>query len=308
MAQSGAVLDRDALAALGVDDELIATRRRLEGERALAFLAALPELAARRQAQFGLTGGRMMAGGALSAVLACTRIADARPVVLKLLACDGDGDGDAQAAALALWNGAGACALLAVSDDRAALLLDAIEPGTAAQAGQDEPADARRAAGLLALLQRDPREVPVAIPDAAVTLAWRFDRASRFVADGRAFAAVTPAELDAGRRATAALLATASHTLCHGDFLDKNILLDGDGSWWAIDPMPCIGDPCLDAAFWALHHRPGNGVADRCDRIAAAAGLDSGRVTAWARAFAATEAALDNGPGRAAAHLRVLRE
>ena len=134
-----------------------------------------------------------------------------------------------------------------MSDDRAALLLDAIEPGTAAQAGQDEPADARRAAGLLALLQRDPRDVPVAIPDAAVTLAWRFDRASRFVADGRAFAAVTPAELDAGRRATAALLATAAHTLCHGDFLDKNILLDGDGSWWAIDPMPCIGDPCLDA-------------------------------------------------------------
>jgi streptomycin 6-kinase len=299
------VLDRDALAALGVDDELIATRRRLDGERAVAFLAGLPELAARRQAQFGLTGARMLAGGALSAVLACTRIADARPVVLKLLA--GDGGGDAEAAALALWNGAGACALLAVSDDGAALLLDAIEPGAAAQAGADEPADVRRAAELLALLHRDPHDVPTAIPDAAATLGWRFDRARRFVADGRAFAAVTPAELDAAQRAAADLLGAAARTLCHGDFLDKNILLDRHGRWWAIDPMPCIGDACLDAAFWALHHRPGSGVARRCDRIAAAADLDSSRVRGWARAFAATEAALDNGPGRAAGHLRVLR-
>ena len=118
---------------------------------------------------------------------------------------------------------------------------------------------------------------------------------------------MTPAELDAATGAAAELHATAVRALCHGDFLDKNILLGRDRRWWAIDPMPCIGDPCLDAAFWALHHRPGSDVRGRCGLIAAAAGLDGGRVWRWARALAAAEAALDVGRGRAAGHLRTLR-
>jgi streptomycin 6-kinase len=300
------VLDRAALAALGVDDALIATRCRLDGDRAIAFLASLPDLVAQRQREFGVTGARIMAGGALSAVLACTGIADARPVVLKLSVDDAHGAA-AEAAALALWAGDGACALLAASSDGTALLLAAIEPGDAAAPSVDDGADARLAAALLARLRRERDDLPAAVPDAASRLDWRFGRARRFVDEGRALAAVTRAELDAAASAAAELHAGAARALCHGDFLDKNILLDRERRWWAIDPMPCVGDPCLDGAFWALHHRPGVGVRKRCALLAAAGGLDPDRVWRWALAFAATEAALDIGPGRADGHLRTLR-
>ena len=172
----------------------------------------------------------------------------------------------------------------------------------------EEAADARAAAQLLDTLHRPLDRLPDGVPDGAQELAWRFDRAEQWLAEGRAQAAVSPAELAAARTQASELHADATRVLCHGDLLDKNILLDGDGRWRAIDPMPCLGDPCLDAAFWALHHRPGVGVRERCERVAGHAGLPGARVWRWARALAATEAVLDIGAGRAAGHLRTLRE
>jgi len=300
------VLDRDALADLGVDAAMLAARRALDGDAAIAFLAALPGLVRRWQARFGLSGAQILSGGALSATFACTRAADGRAVVLKLAASPGP-QARAEAAALAAWGGAGACPLFAVGEDGAALVLARIEPGTALTPSGDDAEDARSAAALLALLHA-PRQAPGAeIPPAAGWLDWRFARARRWIAEGRAIAGVSDEELDAGAAAAARLDAGGSEALLHGDFLGKNILLDGAGRWWAIDPMPCRGDPCLDAGFWALHHRPGMGVQERCGLIARAAGLDAQRVWAWARAFAASEAAIDVAPGAAAGHLRTLR-
>jgi len=299
------VLDRAALLDLGVDDVVVATRRRLDGEPAIAFLAALPTLAARWQRRFGLTGGRVMGGGALSAALACTRLADGRPVVLKLCAAHAPG-ARAEAAALAAWGGAGACALLDASAGATALVLERIEPGGAVEASDDERADARRAGELLALLHRPPP--PAAVPDGAPALDWRFPRARRWVAAGLAAAPVSPDQLDAAAVEARALHESGRRVLCHGDFLDKNILRDGARAWRAIDPMACVSDPCRDAGFWALHHRPGTAVRERCRLVAGAAGLDPDRVWRWALAFAATEAVLDIGPGRAESHLRVLQD
>ena len=299
------MLDRAGLAALGVDDTVIATRGTLDGVDALAFLARLPELAARWERHFGLSGGQVMPGGALSAVLACERLSDGRAVVLKLSAPHAQ-SALAEGAALAAWGGVGACELLACDDHGEALVLERIEPGAAVEPGDDQR-DARAAAELLALLHRRTVAPGGDIPDAATALAWRFGRAHRWLDEGRAVAAVTRAELDEAVRNAGELQQGADRALCHGDFLDKNILLDRHGRWRAIDPMPCIGDSCLDAAFWALHHRPGVEVRERCDLVAGAAGLDRRRVWRWARAFAASEAALDIGPGRADGHLRTLR-
>jgi streptomycin 6-kinase len=300
------VPNRAALAALGVDDTMIARRRRLDGDEAIAFLASLPQLATRWQRHFGLECARFLDGGALSAALACSRAVDRRPVVLKLSAPSAHSAG-AEAAALTAWRGIGACALLAASDDASALVLNAIEPGTAAHPSNDDEQDARTAAELLARLNTAPDASPPTVPDAALELRWRFDRARRWITEGHAMAPVSHRELDAAAHAATTLHATGPRTLCHGDFLDKNILLDNDGRWWAIDPMPCIGDSCLDAGFWALHHRPGSNVRGRSTRIAHAAGLDPDRVWRWAHAFAASEAVLDIDPGRAEGHLRTLR-
>jgi len=299
------VLDRSALAALGVDDAVVDARRELDGADAVAFLAALPALSTRWERHFGLTGARLAPGGALSAVLSCTRVADGRRVMLKLVAPHAR-SGAAEAAALAAWGGVGACALLAASDDGAALVLEAIEPGSAVEPGEDDEADARRAGALLATLRAAAGSPPAAVPDGARELEWRFGRARRWIDEGRASAPVSRAKLDGAARDAVELHRTAPRALCHGDFLDKNILLARDRRWRAIDPMPCAGDPCLDAGFWALHHRPGVAVRERCVRVAAAAGLDGGRVWRWARAFAATEAVLDVDGERARGHVRTL--
>jgi streptomycin 6-kinase len=299
------VLDRAALAALGVDDTVIARRQQLDGDRALAFLAGLPARVARWQGEWGLGDLRLMAGGALSAVLAGRRLADGRAAMLKLSALDAH-SAVAEAAALAAWDGVGACALLAAGEGSTALLLAAIEPGDAVTPSGDDAVDAADAGGLLALLHR-PLPTPAGVPDGAGELGWRFGRARRWLDEGRAVAAVAPHELEAAARAAGALHRSGGRALCHGDFLDKNLLLDAGRRWWAIDPLPCIGDPCMDAGFWALHHRPGIAVRDRCDLIAAAGGMDPQRVWRWASAFAAAEAVLDVDGGRAESHLRTLR-
>jgi streptomycin 6-kinase len=307
-AATPATTDFAALGALGIDELEIARRTRLDGDDAVVFLAGLTELAARWQRCFGLEGARFMDGGALSAAFACTRAADNRKTVLKLSA-PGAHSARAEAAALAAWRGIGAPTLLAASDDADALLLDAIVPGTAVYPSNHDDQDERAAAELLARLNAAGDGHPPDVPDATLELRWRFNRARRWITEGRAVAPVALHELDAAAYAAECLHATTPHAaLLHGDFLDKNILLDHDGRWWAIDPMPCIGDPCLDAGFWALHHRPGTNVRTRCTQLARAAGLDSDRVWRWAHAFAASEAALDIGPGRAHGHLRTLRD
>jgi hypothetical protein len=49
-----------------------------------------------------------------------------------------------------------------------------------------------------------------------------------------------------------------------------------------IDPMPCIGDPAYDAAYWAADGHQGAACEHRCDAVAAHASLDVSRVLRWA--------------------------
>ena len=297
-------LDCQALGALGVDDELIAKRERLDGERALRFLAQLPALAAHWQSRLDLQDGRIMPGGVLSAALACTRRGDGATVVLKLSA-PGVASARAEAAALTAWNGVGACALQYATDDGSVLLLEAIVPGRAVAPGDDDRDDARRAGELLAQLHRLAiTGIPPAIPTAAYELRWRFDRAHRQL-DGSSPAKglIGHDQLDAAYRAALELdRQCASRVMCHGDFLNKNILIDAQGGWRAIDPRPCLGDPCLDAAFWCLTHRPGEQVGERCELLAAAAGLNPDRLWSWVLAFAVAETVLVTDLPRALAH------
>jgi streptomycin 6-kinase len=224
-------------------------------------------------------------------------------VVLKLSSSEA-GSARAEAAALRIWGGVGAPALLYEADDGRVILLQAITPGTAVEP-HDDSADAGRAAGLLRMLHRDGGSP--AIPDATEELRWRFARAHRKL-DGPSYARdlVSHRDIDEAHRAAVALhVARPGTVLCHGDFINKNLLLDEHGDWWAIDPRPCLGDPCLDAAFWALAHRPGIAVEQRCRLIAEAAGLSAERTWQWAQAFAISESVLVTDELRARAHHRV---
>jgi streptomycin 6-kinase len=299
-------LDLEGLGLLGVDDALIAKRERLDGARALRFLAGLPALAACWQARLDLRDARIMPGGVLSAALACKRRGDGSPVVLKLAAPHAQ-SARAEAAALAAWDGVGACALLYAADNGSVMLLDAICPGVAVRPSDDDGADARRAGELLVALHRNSTDrVAPAVPDAAEELRWRFERAHQQL-DGPSHARglVSHRDLDAAYFDALALHEQCpNRIMCHGDLMNKNILLDRHGDWWAIDPRPCVGDPCLDAAFWAVTHRPGERVRPRCELVARAAGLDPDRVWAWALVFAVSEAVLVTDLARARAHHR----
>ncbi len=295
--------DRAALAALGVDDATIALRERLDGANARAFLADLPGLAAQWQQRLGLADGRIMPGGVLSAVLACRQLSDGRLVALKLSGAHA-ASSRAEAAALRAWNGIGAPALRWASDDGRVIVLDVIEPGTPVIPRDDRQDSERSGALIRALHRKAPDSIPNVIPDAEHELGWRFGRAHKLL-DGRSHARglVSHADIDTAHRAALQLHQHAPATvMCHGDLVDKNILIDATGAWRAIDPRPCLGDPCLDAGFWALAHRPGLAVRRRCALTAAAAGLDAERVWAWARAFATSEAVLVTDPIRARAH------
>jgi streptomycin 6-kinase len=295
-------IDPAALAALGIGAEVVAERERLDGARALAFLAEVPRLVALWTQRLGLQAPRLLPGGVLSCAFACRR--DGEPLVLKLSAPEAT-TAAAEAAALRAWRGEGSCRLEWAGEDGRVLLLEAIEPGTAVVPG-DERADAGLAAALLGVLH-GVAELPAAVPDAAGELRWRFDRA-HVQLDGGSHARdlVDHAAIDAALAAALSLHAGRELTvLCHGDLIDKNVLVDGAGRWRAIDPRPCAGDPCLDAAFWALTHRPGPQVRRRCELVAEAAGVPAGRLWAWARAFAISEAALVTDRPRAVSYASV---
>ena len=170
-------LDLPGLAQLGVDEALIATRVRLDGQNALDLLAELPVLAAQWQWRLGLRGAHIMPGGVRSAVLACRRVEDETMVVLKLSGAHAR-NARAEAATLSAWGGVGACALRRASDDGRVMLLDAIQPGVAVVPGV-VGADGRRAGDLLRLLHRLPTDrIPSAVPCAARELRWRFGGAA----------------------------------------------------------------------------------------------------------------------------------
>jgi streptomycin 6-kinase len=189
------------------------------------------------------------------------------------------------------------------------MLLEAIEPGDPVAPGDDDGDEARRAGELLATLQRLPSErIPAAIPPAAHELQWRFARAHQQL-DGASPGKelVSHRQLDEAHQAALALdCGCDRRVMCHGDFTNKNILLGAGGAWRAIDPRPCVGDPCLDAGFWCLTHRPGDHVRERCELVAAVTGLDPERMWSWALAFAVSEAVLVTDLARALAHHRLL--
>jgi aminoglycoside phosphotransferase (APT) family kinase protein len=87
------------------------------------------------------------------------------------------------------------------------------------------------------------------------------------------------------------LAATATRTsLVHGDFNSKNLLRAENGSYVAIDPLPHIGDPCLDIGLFAAYQPPARDIARRAAAIAELAGMDPERATRWAAVSAVGEA------------------
>ena len=224
-----------------------------------------------------------LSGGFGSTVFACTTAGGAE-AVLKLPRTVQETA--AEASALAAWEPASAAVRLLAADlTSGGLLLERVRPGTQLPGGFD-PAASRIAADLLARLhQASAGSFPFPGLQRVYMLAEQRAREDavheRRVSANRTLGEAGLVRIDRARRTMESLCAsTQQAALLHGDFLDKNILASGD-SYRVIDPIPCIGDPCSDAGFFAAGHQPAAGTLDRANAIAAAMGLDNYRVQQW---------------------------
>jgi streptomycin 6-kinase len=241
-------------------------------------------------------------GGALSCVLAGRREDGAR-VVLKLLAPWAVEAIASEALALSAWTGCGVVELLNRTPDGRALLLKRVSPGRSFSPSGNDARDCERVSRTLRALALAP--VVAGLPALSAAVRARFDRA-RAVSRGRR-AWVSAHALDSAElRAVELAEASPVQTPVHGDAQNKNLLLDGDGVLVAIDPEPGVGDPHFDPALWALTHRPGEGVRERCAVLAGLLELDEERLWSWCLALAVAEIALDL-PERARAQRKLLR-
>jgi streptomycin 6-kinase len=234
------------------------------GDEGRAWLASLPALLEELASAWQLRLGDELHGGVLSCVREATT-ADGERAVLKV------GPpwprGRDEIAALRAWDGRGAPTLLRADEDRHALLLERIQPGT-----HPDPGEAADVARLLHEIHVAP---PEGLPSLGETVRRRLGRAAdegRASGEKLAWAAATLARLE-GDAPPGALL--------HGDFDDRNLLVCARRGLCVIDPLPCVGDPCYDAAHWVhANRRPGRRA--RLEGLVDATGLPRERMRDWA--------------------------
>jgi streptomycin 6-kinase len=234
------------------------------GEEGRAWLSTLPELRERVASEWSLRTGAELAGGSLAWTCeAWTE--DGSEAVLKLgppwpRVAD-------EIAALRAWDGVGAPRLLRADVARHALLLERVRPGA-----HPDPGSAVEVAALLRALHVAP---PAGLPPLGETVRRRLRRAAD---DGRASPEKFAWALDTVERLERD---PPSPVLVHGDLDERNLLTCERRALVAIDPLPCVGDPSYDAAYWVhANRRPGRRA--RLEALLGASGLPRERVRDWA--------------------------
>ncbi|MEU0098997.1 aminoglycoside phosphotransferase family protein [Streptomyces sp. NPDC006267] len=267
---------------IDVPDELVATQSQFNGAAGRAFVAALPDLAGRCLARWGLRPDGPSMYGMCALVLPVVREADGRPAALKLQAADEETVDEP--AALRAWSdaGAGAVELLDHDPETGALLLERLDE----RRPLSGEADVRRAVTALGAVLARLSAVPApeglrtlggvaermlaALPERTRLLADAADR--RLLAD--CAAALREVAGEPGDR------------LLHWDLHYDNILAGRAdagraGEWVALDPKPLAGDPGFEL-FPALDNLFDAGeVLWRFDALTEALGLERDRARAW---------------------------
>ncbi len=176
-------------------------------------------------------------------------------------------------------------AVLAADAEAGVILLELIVPGTRADELTPQPS-VRDWADLLQALHAA-AVPPGVLRDLHDQCDGFFTRIGRRVSDPEIGRVVGPADVERGFSRCQALVASqTTRVLLHGDLHLGNVLDGGSRGLVAIDPRACVGDPCFDAVDYLLDGAGLDGVDARCAALAAASGLDAGRLFAWCRAVA----------------------
>jgi streptomycin 6-kinase len=227
--------------------------------------------------------------GSMSVVIRC-RMADGRPAVLK---ASPDRTRLAnEAAALDRWTTVHTPSVFAVDPHVGALLMEAIEPGTALIESLSYPA-LESVADLLLSLHTTGVPDP-SYPTVANHVAYLFESGVAPYKRHPELAELIPKELyERGRRLATRLAEESSPTiLFHGDPTPSNILDGGPARGLvATDPSPCLGDAAFDAidlVLWLADDV--DTIEARVEFLAPAIGADAVRLLDWCIAFAAMDA------------------
>ena len=243
------------------------------------WLSALPGLAAACAERWDLRLGRPFEPATISLVVPAER-RDGSRVVLKINFPEAESEHEA--AAMAHWNGNGAARLLEADPERAALLIERLDPArrlwSLPDAGGQHGRGGRAAA--------------------AVVGAARPDRPLRPPRGGRRRLGRRGSSAPAGPAALLDLAAGLSRDLLarpgepvvlHQDFHGGNVLLDATRGWLAIDPKPLVGERAFDCASLVRDRRtelmrdphPLARIRRRLDQLAEELALDRERIRGW---------------------------
>jgi len=200
----------------------------------IAWLSALPELIAEACQRWGLTGIQPVPN--LSYNLAAYANQAGKPVVLKLGVPNNELR--SEIAALRIYDGRGACRLLAADPDKGMLLLERLQPGRMLSRLEDDEAATRIAADVMKKLWRP---APEDRGDLIQLRDWfkGFKRLRKRFDGGTG---PLPAHLVETAEGLSQELLTENkdESLLHGDFHHYNVLESGRG-WLAIDPKGVVG-------------------------------------------------------------------
>ncbi len=268
-----------------LDDELRRRLGRRFGTAIDAWFDELPFVLSDLARRWDIEWDTLIQRGSMSVVIRC-RTAKARPAVLKV---SPERERVArEAAALASWKTRHVPAVLAVDESVGALLIEAIEPGTALVESAAYPS-LESLVALLTSLHDDGVPDPVYRP-VADHIAYLFDSGTKNYERKPELAELITPELYArGRQFAMRLAADAARTvLLHGDLTPVNVLDGGEERGLvAIDPAPCLGDPAFDAIDLLLWRADDvETIAARAEQLAPAIGAEVGRLLDWCSAFA----------------------
>jgi len=240
------------------------------------WLERVPALIAECREQWSLRLGESYEAGAAGYVVRVERD-DGSPAVLKLIFPHRESEHEADA--LAFWDGDGAVRLLARDNERAAMLLERLEPGTKLfEAGADKALEV-----ITNLLPRLLRPAGAPFRPLADEAAWWLSYLpDQWEASGRPFERRL---LDAAVEALNELPPSQGEQfLLSQDLHAENVLAAEREPWIAIDPKPLVGEREFAAApvvrAFELGHSKRE-VLHRLDVLTSELGLDRDRVRGW---------------------------
>lgn len=277
----------DAVPAL--DDEVRDRLGRRYGIEIDSWLEGVPPLLSDLAERWQLAQLALVRRGTVSLVVSCRR-SDGRPAVLKVSPDVARINAEAQA--LLMWQTPHVPEILATDTTHGAVLMEAIEPGTALDESGRLPDMAAVAALLHALHDHAPpaasvRTVAERIAALHASGAANYDRRPDLQE-------LIPRSLyDRGRRAAESPAAEPSRrVVLHGDLTPANVLDGGTRRGLvAIDPAPCRGDAAFDSIDLLMWQAEDLGtLTARADELGHRLGCPPERLVTWCAAFAASVA------------------